>query len=672
LQEPRIAVITDKENTESSVELLFLHQPLAPIGHRNTVNFHASTMIEKLISRMLTERIVSLISSEESPIGYVGVEDGQYSFCNRQDAFGVLAKPKSPQQLIDCIKSAYREVARAAQHGFTQGELKRASELYLNYVEDQYNSRAQKESTDYAESYMSNFFFGTPMINPEINLDLWKQILPQISLEMVNNFFVTMVNPQKMAVNISMPYTQNQLTNEEVLQALSEVGNETIEAYVDNVEIKTLLKEMPKAGKVVKETYNKDFDATEWTLSNGVKVIVKKTDFTENEVVVNAVALNGHTVYSDSEAANIKSLREVFLSIMRCGEFSTLDMQNFLIGKNVDFEYVLEPASRWIKSKSSVKDVQPMLEVLHAAMTKPYIDKGEFEARRKSAVSNFKEHEASNPMMKFFLTRDDFVYNSPRYKQITSAELESCSYERIMEIAKEQFATNAAEFCFSIAGNINPEELKPLVEQYIASLPGKAVKTKANGIKGLEIKPGPGELAFDCNQEEKQTMVSYFMLSKQPVNMKNFYIAPMVSNIATRHLSEEVRERMGAVYSINCQYDCRPFGEYPFFFVVLVPMKNELTDASIAEIRKIFADMAKNVSSEDLMKAKEELLNTYSIGIKNNTAWAQVMARQYLLDMNTITKGKQAIESITSQDIQNFVSAMLKENNIRVVRMKSE
>jgi zinc protease len=318
-----------------------------------------------------------------------------------------------------------------------------------------------------------------------------KQVIPMIPVEGINQLMKQYVSESDtnlviMSMNIEKEGAVYP-TEEGLLNAIRSVRGEKLEAYVDNVKNEPLISELPKKGSIKKEVKNDKFGYTELTLSNGAKVVLKKTDYKNDQVILSAEGFGGYSLYGEADFANIKLFDDA-IEASGLGNFSHTELEKALAGKIASASLSIGQTRQALSGSSTPKDVETMLQLAYLYFTNIKKDQESYDNVMKNLEVQLKS-KALSPDAAFsdsmMVTMNS---HNPLFAPVALDDLKKVDYDRILAMAKEQ-TSNAAAWTFTIIGNYDEATIRPLIEQYIASLPsqkkvvkGKDVNTEAKGI----------------------------------------------------------------------------------------------------------------------------------------------------------------------------------------------
>lgn len=669
-EKPIVAFGSDKEQDKYVAQIMFKYDAL-PDSLKGTMADVTTAYLLDMAQMMLQIRLNELGQKADAPFAAASAFYGEFIMAKTKQAFQFAMLPKG-NSFDEGLKAVYREALRAKRGGFTTTEYARCRTEYLSQLEKAYNNRNQQENKTLAESYVRNFIDKKPIPGIETEYQMMSMIVNQIPVEAVNQVFSQIVSDKNLVVLGMMPAREGESCpkDEDILALLSQVEAENIAPYVDNVKDEPLVSELPAAGKVVKENVLSDFGAKEWILSNGAKVILKKTDFKADEINMMAVAKGGISVYGNDKAADLMFMPAV-LEQHGLGSFTNSELTKLMAGKQVSLKVSLDDYVRRLSGNTTPKDLKTYMEMIYMTFTGLTVTPDEFTAMQ-NLYKGLIQNQAQNPNFVFQKKVQEYLYSSPNKQVFGVSDIEKANREDILSIIHEQLA-NAAEFTFVFSGNFDEAELKALVEQYIATLP--SVKGKKQELKhspAVEIKSGNEEKEFSLKMEVPQGSAAVIISGKMPYSFKNRLMASMSAQIISARLLSEVREKEGAVYSIYTQGSQDRLSEVSVVYQTIFQVKPEKKDRALEIIRSEFEKLAKETPVEELDKVKEFMVKQITGDEQTNSYWCSMMAGNELLPSEVCVKAEQVIQSITPKEISGYVNEVMKQNNYRVLVMMPE
>jgi zinc protease len=473
-QETFVSIVTDEEAPGIQIQLLYKHKALPTQTKEDYRNF----LLRTLYGGMLTQRLDEIRQKPDAPFIFAGT--GYGNFVRDMDYFsasGVVAPGKVEAGILSLIM----ENERVAQFGFTQGELERVKRSVLNSAERSFKEMDKVESRAIVGRYVNHFLDGSFAEGEAWKYEFYQEIIPLITLEEINALSKTLVRDQNRVIIITAPEGENLPSEEKVLALFDEVNQQELTPYEDKQLSEQLIEILPNPGKTESIHYVESIETYEITLSNGVMVFVKPTDYKNDEIVFSATAKGGVSVYGDEDHYSA-SYAGVMVNVMGVGDFSPSDLRKVLAGKSVSVTPNIGTYSQTISGNASPRDLEIAMQLIHLYFTSQRKDEELFEV----FINNQKTQLASaevNPDYQFSKRLNQIIANGNlRAMSIYDPEdLDKVDMERGMEIFADRFG-NAANFEFFFVGNIDLDTFRPLLEQYLGSLPSKPDQKDDLGI----------------------------------------------------------------------------------------------------------------------------------------------------------------------------------------------
>ncbi len=675
-KEPIIVVDKDKEQQMNIIQVMYKTDPL-PNEMKSDISYMLMKYAIDMACTMLDKRLDEKSQDPDCPYMQAGAGYGNYIFAKTKDCFQLFIAPKEGKT-NEAVKAVTEEALRASQHGFTATEFARVKDDYMSNLEKQYNNRNQINNDRFGREYCAHYLNNEPYPSIEWTYQMMNMIAPNVGVEMINQLMAQMMpttdenlvvlnfNPDKEGV--ALP------AESELMSAINAAQEAKLEAYVDNVKDEPLMTVMPKPGKIVKETENKQLGFKELILSNGAKVILKPTTFKDDEIRYKAVSKGGSSLYGPEDWANCQMFDAV-IGMSGLGNFSSNELQKALAGKNANVDLSMSTTRESLSGNSTKKDLETMFQMNYLYFTS--IKKDE---KAVTSLLNMLETQLKNkstvPMAIFGDSVKNTIYNhSWRERPFNAENVKDINYDRVLEIAKERTA-NAADFTFYFVGSFDEATIKPLIEQYIASLPAK--KGQAEDFKEVtQLATGNVVNEFIQKMETPQaTAVMMWHSSLAPYTMENDIKADITGQVLETLLLKKVREDEGAAYSPNGYAGMSMIGKKPFIqSVASISMKPEKKDIVLNIMRESLNEIANGqVEADALQKIKEKMLKDYDTNAKSNGSWINMLNTYNDYNLDLFNGYKEAVNKVTAADISNFVKTQLlsAKNRIEVIMLPQE
>lgn len=667
-KEPIVLVAQDKEQPHIQA-IIFNKHEATPDEQKNNVGYLAQNYATELISNMLNARLNELTQVADPPYIYAGTYDDDFFVAKTKDAFTGVVVCK--EDAVDKgIATLLREMERARRFGFTATEYNRARAEYLRQLESAYNERDKRKNEEYVDEYVRHFLDKEPIPGIDNEYALVSQMAPAIPVEALNQMMKALVTDSNQVVAVFGPEKEGlkMPTEEAIRNILKEVKAEELTPYVDKVSDEPLMKEVPKGGKIVAETKNDMFGTTELTLSNGVKVIIKKTDFKADEILMKGVSPGGSSLFPDSEIINIKGLDAV--EVGGLGNFSAVDLEKVLAGKKASVSYGIGDKTETINGSCSPKDFETMMQLTYLTFTAPRKDDDAFASyknRSKAALLN----QEMNPRVAFSDSINKaLMMGHPRSIRIKADMIDKMDYDKILAMYKDRYK-DASDFTFIFVGNVDVEKMKPSIAEYLGALPAINRKETFKDNK-MEYRKGVYKNEFVRKQETAKASNFICFTGACRYDLRNDILLDMTSQILDLVYTEKVREEEGGTYGV---YVGGNLSKYPkevaglqIIFDTAPEKRENLMKIIFAEIE----NLSKNGPSEtNLNKVKEYMLKKHTENLKENKYWLGAIDEYLFTGVNREGDYEKTVNSITAQDIRKFADNLFKQKNEVEVSMIS-
>ena len=662
------AIGKDKEMEMAMAMIFFKTDNLRlPKEFRNTQAFYSVDYMTKIAANMLQNRLNELSNKPETKFARASFEIGDYFISKTKGAVCLDIYAKNGN-LEEAIADAYRELVRAARTGFTVGEYERARAEFLSRLEKQYEERDHRQSGSYSDEYVRLYLDNIPAPGIEVEKQIYEQMAQLISVDLINQLLPSVIVDDNRVVIAMLPDKEGFSipTEESLAEVLENVEDEDLEAYKDEMREDPLIPALPAPGSIVATKALPNWDATEYTLSNGVKVVVKATDFKKNEIVFDAVAKGGISTLNPALASTIK-FSNYAISTHGLNDYSDSDLQKYMQGKQANVQISADAYSRSVDGSTTVKDLPTLMELIYATFTGFTISEDEFEGTR-GAISGVLSNQESTPNFIFskYLLAD--LFSAPAAQMLTTDDIKAADRTATIDLI-HGFLANAADFTFYFVGDIDMATFEPLMLQYIATLPANAATASTNWTiePGFEFAGGDVSNTFTTEMSTPQSFVFIGFGGKLPYTVKNKYLSAVASQVLSNRLLAKVREEMGATYSIGASGMLDRQRDTNTFFQIAFPMKPEMKDETLPIIRGIIEDMTVNVTEDEIKPGIEYLNKNLKEDLKKNSSWASLMGAVNYNGVDTFNGAEEVINSITVDDVKNFMQQILDQHNYRTV-----
>lgn len=660
--EPIVSIATDKEASSTIIYIYHKYGPM-PAQLRSTAAGLITDYISAVCSQILNERLEALLHQANPPFVYAEAYDGDFMVARTKDAFTIAAIAKEGE--IDSTMTALvREMERARQFGFTVSEYERAKINILKQYESAFNERDKQKNSSYTKEYVNHFTEGGYIPGIETEYTLINQIAPNITVEQVNQYLSQVIGEKNIVLALSGPEKEGVVypTESELLEMFNKARSQKVEPYKEEVNNDPLIPELPAPGKIVKEEHDGLFDATVLTLSNGVRVVLKPTEYKKDEIQMTATSPGGSFMVGIDDAKNMKVFNSV-IGLGGLGNFSAIDLSKKMAGKKVSCSASLGVDNESLNGYASPDDVKTLFELIYLAMTSPRTDNdayASFENRMKAQLENAK----LDPSTALNDTISKVVYNNhPRAVSLEAEDFDKISYQRILDIYKERYG-DASDFTFTFVGNLNVDSIRPYIEQYLATLPANGRVDKPLPDALPKIMNGKLENHFSREMQTPKSSVFQLYSGKSEYNLKNLLTASLLSQILDLVYTETIREAEGGSYGVYAGVSLSDFPKGQTTLQVFFDTDPEKWENMVRivdeEIQRIATEGPK---SEHLTKSRDNMLKRHNERLQENSYWLNVIDSYYFRGMDAYTNYKETLEGITADDIKKFMSDFISQGN---------
>lgn len=665
-EKPIYAYFTDKE-LQFPMVMVMLKMEKIPFEMRNTMEGYMQTaIVENLVSTMINNRLNDFSKKPECNYAYSAVSFGDFLVSKTKGALDITIIAK------DDVKKAYSDalgiVAQALKTGFMESELVRARDEMLANYEKAYNERNNTKTENLAREIIRHFVDNEPAPGIEKEYEIAKQILPAIPVQAFNQMLPQLLTKENQVIVVTEPTKDGMVKIEEadVINDIQNIWNADYEAYVDEVITDPLIAKLPAPGKITATKEGK-YGTTEFTLSNGARVIVKPTDFKQDEVVMTAYRDGGKRSYPESQAANIALIEDVY-NLAKMGPFDHTKLEKYLAGKKVSLSYSVGNTADILEGNSTVKDLPTFMELVYSSFTQLGADAEAYNTeigKIRSLMAN-QEKDANYVFSKHI--KSATYGNNPMFQAVGVSTLDAANYDQMIDLLHKSLA-NAADYTFIFTGNVDLNTFKPLIEQYIATLPSTGKKSAAPK-QVTDIKQVTGQVAdkFPYPMATPAVMVcNSYSDTNVAYNPKNSVMIDLLGDALSNVFTETLREEEGGTYSPYAYARLNPYtGQWALVYVFQTnkDMQQKLEKRANDELMKLLKE---GIKEDNFQKVKGAALSQYDINVRTNAYWDSELM---MLDrgIDGITGAREAIADLTLADMNAFLKNLYNgKNRIQVV-----
>jgi zinc protease len=613
-EETFFAIATDPEVTATQISVTYKR----PAAEQGTVGVYRTSLVEALYDAMLNNRLFELTQKPDAPFLF-GVS-GQARIVRTTELYQLSAVVRDGAVGAG-LDALLVEAERVARYGFAPSELERQKTELLRGLEMAYAERENRESRSFASEYQRAFLEGEPIPGIEWEYRVAEALLATVTVEEMNALARELISDRNRVILVSAPDKPDfpPPSEAQLLAAFDRVAMAEIEPYEDAVTDSPLIASVPDAGSVLSRERIEELDVTVLELSNGARVMLKATDFKDDEIVFRAYSPGGYSLAGDAVYASA-SMADQLVAQGGVGAFSVVELQKLLAGKAAGVAPSINALTEGFSGGASPKDVETLFQLIHLYFTSPRKDAEAFEAFRQR-VGPMLANRGASPDAHFGDTLNAVLsQDHPRRRPPTEAWLSSLDLDTAYDFYQDRFS-DAGDFTFVFVGAFEEAEIEPLVQTYLGSLPSTG-RSETWRDEGIHTPDGVIE-KYVRKGLEPRSQTRLVFSGDFGYTSENRAAMRVLAEVLQLRLRERLREDLGGTYSVsaNAGYGRYPRPEYTFSvsFGADPDRLEELVGVVFDEI-----DTLKSVgaSPEDLDKIREQDRRSLETSRESNAWWA--------------------------------------------------
>ena len=666
-------IVDIEKDKEQPIVLCHIYQKreATPDSEKNSEKYLRDDYVDGLISTMLNDRYAELRQQSEPPFQSATGRASTFFLSRTKDAFSMSISCKQ-DNILGGIISAVGVAERARQHGFTQSELDRAKKLRMNAAERRAKMQGDYRNSHYVNKCVNNFLEGEPLVSVDFLLENTKKLDAEVTLAEVNAAVKELITDKNQVVVMYAPDKEGfEIPSEQQIeQVILSAQQLSYAPYTEAKLAEALVSNMPKAGSIVSEKpYRHGF--TEITLSNGMKVYAKKTDYESDAVSMEMQADGGTSLYGDEDIPNF-ALISSGVAEGGVGAFDAVTLRKMLTGKSVRVSPSVGTKSQAISGSSSVKDMPTMFQLAYLYFTQPRRDDAAFASlmnRQRAFLAN----RNASPKVDYNDSIRAILYDhNPRLAPVVQQTLDKVSYDRILQIYKERFS-DAANFKTVIIGNYDEQELRNLLCQYLAVLPATGKHEQANKANVPQIIGGTSVHKFSKKQATPLANVSIYYTADVPFTPQSDLELDFLKRCLSIAYTDSVREEKGGTYGVSVGFDLDKDDQPNAMLKISYNADPSRYDELNPIIYQQLENIAKNgplASSMD--KVKKYLVKQYAQAAITNDYWSYIIWHEIDDDTDFDRDYCKMVNNMTPADVQRMAQQILAAKRCIEVTMLSE
>lgn len=664
-EQPLFFAFEDPELKNARVDFQIKFDKI-PLEYQNTDMAFVNSMTMDIIADMINTRLNEHTLDSDCRYANAGVYFANMYPSKTKGIFNVAVIAKDDE--LESFEDAFQIVVRACRTGFTSSELERSLEKLRSKYDRKFNERNRTNTSVLANELINAFKDNVPAMGIEAERDFFNNVVSRIPVEAINQAVSQLITPTNQVILIQQQKKEGKTlpTEEGTLAIINDVLARPYEAYVDETVSEPLISKLPKKGKISKTQKGK-FGTDVITLSNGMKVIVKPTDYKDDEILFQAFRNGGKAIYPLEDAANVRLLGDA-VGISNFGPFDSKEITRYLTGKNVKLEFGVGRFSDYFEGSSSIKDLPTLFELIYTAFTDINPNEENYTNYISRIIPQLEAAEKS-PEYIFDCHKNKALYgDNPMETTITADVLRKADYKRMFKLYKEA-VSNPADYTLLFTGNVDVETLRPLLEQYVASLP-TSKKMERKVIAPINTAEGK---VIDNFMVEMTTpgdwLYGFYSGSNVENTIENHVRTALVGNILSSIYTEVLREKEGGVYTpvVYSSYD---INNDKWTLTYFLQTNEDQAPKMLQLADELFVDLLKNgATAEQFNRVKGAMLSQYENTERTNSYWQNDIRLYEILGKDFITGHRSAIEDLTLEEFNAFMKNLYDGKNRIQVNM---
>lgn len=659
--ETYFCVATDKEATQSNVTLIRFWKDDEPTG-KMTYKEIKDGLIQSFYNTMIANRISEMIQKGKAP--FMSASIGKGGFVKGYAAYSLSAVAK-PNQEKEALTAILQENERILQHGFTDSELERAKTNLMTSLKSALKDIEKTPNDAYIEDMQSHFLEKSAIFRFEDYFKAVEEIMPTITAKEVSDKAKEWWKDNNRVILVNGPSEGvTHLTEQEAKSIVTEMTGKPVEAYKDQTVGGSLINENLKGSPIVSVKALPEFDAEEWTLGNGAKVVFRKADFEKDNISLNAYSAGGTSLYDIDMLLPARNAIS-FIGSYGLGDYDAIALKKVLTGKKAGCSVGISSLYETVNGSATPQDFETMMQMLYLRFEKPRFDADAHKVVIDRTRIMMQQMEGKpNKIMQDSMQLIATNYN-PRTILMNQKNLGELTIDKVEKVYRDRIA-DASDFTFFIVGNMDAEEVKPLVEKYIGSISSTHRNEKWIDRK-VRVPKGKVEKVIELPLETPKTTVLISLSKEMPYNLKESFEVSVLASILNLRYTENIREKEGGTYGVGVEGDVsrEPVGIYSLSmqFDCEPDRAEHLKSLIYAELEKI---QKEGVTAEELNKIVLNINKNREQSKHHNSYWMGVLNSYYRTGINTndATNFENIVNSLTPADIQNFAKKLFKDADI--------
>jgi zinc protease len=612
-QETLTSVATDPEAAYTTAAIIFKSAPATDV----TIADYRRRLVERIHDDMLSDRLTELTKKADPPFLFAMSADVPLARSKRLQMIAALVNQDGIERGLETL---LYETARANQYGFTPSELERSKQELIRDVESAYAERDKTESKILAIECLNHFLRGTALPGMEAEYEMTAELVPGITLEEVNGLAADRVAETNRVVLVNAPEKEGvAVPKEDQLEEVYErVKNTDVEPYVDVASDKPLVASEPQPVEIVRESTRDELGLTEWTLSNGVRVVLKPTDFKNDEIVFYGYSTGGNSLASDAAFVSAQTATDL-VTESGVGEFTSIELEKMLSGKVVEVTPFIDTMTEGISGSASPQDMDAMFKLIYLYATSPRRDQESFESL-KAKMQGFVENRSASPEAAFIDTiQVTLAQHNLRSRPWSMDLVGEMDMAAAYDFYSDRFA-DADDFTFYIVGNFTTEGIRPLVASYLGALPAT---DRVETWRDPGVTPPRGVVKKTVRKGiEEKAQVGIVFTGPFAWSPENEHALKSLASVMEIDLREVLREDLGGTYGVGISAEAHPYPKPEYgLWITFGCDPHRVDELTRTVFDKIEGLRTQGPEGDYVDRVKEAQSRGYEVNLRNNAFW---------------------------------------------------
>ena len=661
--EPIVGIITDPEAQNSRVDILWKHAPI-PTEYQNTDVAYMNDLIISLISSIMDERFTDIAAAPDAPFFAAGLFTNP--LCNATEAYNAAVLFKDGAA-VEAFTALMTEIEKMKRFGFNDGEVQRAKDNLINACEKAVEAAPTRKNAEFVRPLISSFFDNEAYMTPETELQIVQAICAQINAQVLNQVVAQLLPSENIIITYQGPEKEGLAspTEAELTGVLAAVAAAEIEANAEENLNEPFLDEASLKGSGAGSEKETVYGATEWTLKNGVKVVVLPTEYKKDQVIFNIELMGGKNAVATEDLVSFEdNIWTLFLQNSGISKFSGTQVPKMLAGKSLSVSPYISNTRHGVQGQCAPKDLETALQIAYLYFADPRFDQNEFEPgiqQIKALLPNI----LSNPDFQFQQEMNKVLYdNNPRVVNLDEAVVEKANLATIEKVYRELFK-DAGGAKLTIVGNVDPATLKPLVEKYIGSIAKNKKARKLNEANFINFAKGNVDKKIELVMATPKSTVLQVYSAYMPIDTKTEVALEIANYVIDMIYTKTIREDEGGTYGVGTAMVGQRSPVERAIIQISFDTNPEAAPKLIELAVKGLNDLAQNgPTAEQMSKAVENLKKNLPESRISNSYWMGAIDNWYEFGIDYDKEYEAALNSITVEDIKKVLQDILAQNNM--------